>query len=337
MADFSCNCGKCLHYKLFFNKCINDLLLTDPTKDLAAILRTKGKRVDGTCEWLLKREEYTSWLRRDGPQLLRLTGAPGIGKMMILSFLVWELERREWQSPSVIAAYYFCDYKREGHNTAMAILKGLICQLLAKRPALYNHIETDYLQRRNRLFCDVDELWTILLKILNGLVSKICFLIDALDEYDRSLQQAFFTLLREFLQLDGNQNMKVKFIITYRPERDIQEFDIGGHLRISSEEVKADFSKYIQVRVDDLFSKKNYPTQLKELIEETLCKKAGRTFLWVSLVLKSLKEVTITSQVEDELQTLLTDLNRVYNSILSQIDARYVQVTKSVLCLVAMA
>src|SRR5579862_3949385 len=142
--------------------------------------------------------------------------------------------------------------------------------------------------------------------------------------------------ITKLMRGDTETPVKAKFLTTCRLERDIQEFDIGGHLRISSEEVNADLSKFIQVRVDDLSKKKKYPTGLKELIEETLQKKAGGTFLWVSLVLKSLEAVA-TSQVECGLQTLPSDLNRVYDSILSQIDARNVEPAKSVLRLVAMA
>jgi hypothetical protein len=68
-----------------YDKCMRALFLTNPLDDLAAIRRSKGKRVDGTCEWLLRLEKYTTWLNGDGPQILRLTGAPGIGKTIISS------------------------------------------------------------------------------------------------------------------------------------------------------------------------------------------------------------------------------------------------------------
>jgi hypothetical protein len=68
-------------------ECLQSLFLTNPPDDLAAIRRSKGNRVEGTCEWLLVQKEYTAWLVEDNTQLLRLVGAPGIGNTMISSFL----------------------------------------------------------------------------------------------------------------------------------------------------------------------------------------------------------------------------------------------------------
>jgi len=71
-----------------------DLYSTNPQDDLAALRGRLGKRVDGTCEWILDRPEYRSWLSNPDIQLLRLVGEPGIGKSMISSFLVEELEKK---------------------------------------------------------------------------------------------------------------------------------------------------------------------------------------------------------------------------------------------------
>jgi hypothetical protein len=92
-------------------ECLQSLFLTNPPDDLAAIRRSKGERVDDTCEWLLVQTEYIAWLVGNNTQLLRLVGAPGIGKTMISSFLVGELEERAKKSPKMTFSYYFCDNK----------------------------------------------------------------------------------------------------------------------------------------------------------------------------------------------------------------------------------
>jgi len=107
---------------------MESLFLTDPLDDLAVIQRAKGKPVEGTCKWLLVREEYTAWLVGDNPQLLQLIGDPGIGKTMISSFLVRELEQKVQQTSAATLAYYFCE--NQVRNTATAILRGLLLQLL---------------------------------------------------------------------------------------------------------------------------------------------------------------------------------------------------------------
>lgn len=115
-------------------KCLQFLFLSNPQDDLAAIRSAKGDRVEGTCEWILIQERYTSWLNEDSPQLLWLSGGPGIGKTMISSFLVQELAHLAERSSQMKLTYYFCDDKDEGRRTATIILRGLLLQLLRQRP-----------------------------------------------------------------------------------------------------------------------------------------------------------------------------------------------------------
>jgi len=105
------------------------LYLTNPPYDLAEI-RQFRKRAEGTCEWILVQEEYIAWVVQDTSQLLQLVGNPGIGKTVISTFLVETLEERICKTINSTFAYYFCDNKDEKRNTATAILRGLILQLL---------------------------------------------------------------------------------------------------------------------------------------------------------------------------------------------------------------
>jgi len=138
--------------------CLQSLFLTNPLDDLAAIRRSKGKRVEGTCEWLLVHEEYTAWLVEDSSRVLQLVGAPGIGKTMISTYLVEELEKRAQFTSGMIFAYYFCDNKDDKRNTAIAIIRGLLLQLLRQRPLLFKHIQEDYDQMGYIVFDNFDAL-----------------------------------------------------------------------------------------------------------------------------------------------------------------------------------
>jgi len=215
--------------------------LTDPADDLIAIQRKKGKRVDGTSEWLLKREEYRAWRDGHNLQLLLLIGDPGIGKTMISSFLVEELK-----TFAMTLAYYFCDNKEEKRNTATSILRGLLLQLLKQRRILFKHIKADYKLQEKSLFENLDALWRILLNMLKDPnAGKIYVLVDALDECERSSRQAFLALLGEL-----GDRMDVKFLITCRPDLKIERalHDVGTCLRIDSAKINSDLSKFIDVK-----------------------------------------------------------------------------------------
>ncbi len=124
---------------------------------------------------------YIASLVRKGPSLFRLVGDPGIGKTMISSFLMDELERTIQKTLNMTLEYYFKDKKRK---TAKAIVRGLLLQLLRQRPGLSIHLQTEYNQMKDQVFTNFNTLWRIILNIVkDARAGEIYFLIDALDEW----------------------------------------------------------------------------------------------------------------------------------------------------------
>jgi hypothetical protein len=116
-----------------------DLYSTDPQDDLAAQRGRLGKRVDGTCEWILDRPEYRSWLSNPDIQLLRLVGEPGIGKSMISSFLVEELEKKCKETKNVIFAYTF-DNRDEDPEQLRHLYEHFSCSYCDKDLTYFNSL-----------------------------------------------------------------------------------------------------------------------------------------------------------------------------------------------------
>ena len=324
--------------------CLQSLFLSNPQDDLAR--SAKEGRVDGTCEWILTQDLYTSWLIEDSPQLLWLSGGPGIGKTMISSFLVKELAQLAAErSSQMTLAYYFCDDKDERRRTATAILRGLILQLLRQRPVLFKHIQPDFDISRDRLFTDFYALRRIFDNIVKDPeAGEVYCLIDALDECEKESRQLF---LVNFIKLFSSQQSKktvIKFIVTSRGENDIKESLVTAdpaiqNLQIDSGRVNDDLSKFINVKVDELSKKKGYQPKQKDMIKHALTEKAGGTFLYISLVVQDLAKTKIFSQVRKKLQELPSDLNKVYDRILRQIDAECeeIETAKLILRWVAVA
>ena len=324
--------------------CLQSLFLSNPQDDVAAIRSAKGDRVGGTCEWILAQDRYTSLLVEDSPQLLWLSGGPGIGKTVISSFLVEELVKLAERSPRMTLAYYFCDDKDERRKTSMAILRGLLLQLLRQRPILFKHIQPDFDVSRDSLFTDFHALWRIFLSIVKDHeAGEIYCLIDALDECEEKSRRLFLTNLRKlFHSAQQNEKTFVKFIVTSRRNSDIEESLAAvssaiRNLQIDSGRVNADLSKYIDVKVNELWTQKKYPRDQKQVVKDVLTGKAEGTFLYVSLVLDDLRKAKIFSQVNQKLRKLPSNLDEVYDRILRQIDPDCVEVAGFVLRWVAIA
>lgn len=306
------------------------MLLTDPLNDLASLRRSKGDVVEGTCEWLLVHAAYSAWLTWNGPPVLRLVGDPGIGKTMISSFLVDELERKAQVTANITFAYYFCDNKDEKRRTATAIIRGLLLQLFRQRAKLISHLQLVFDQMGDQVFTDFDALWRILLFILkDAQAGEIYFLIDALDECElRSRNSFIFCLEKLSKELEGSGAHKIKILITYRPISEIEEalnFD-NGTLRIDSAKVNADLSKFIDAKVGELANgKPSWPLELLHDISKTLQKRVGGTFLWAALVLHDISTVKMASKVRNKLKELPVSLRDVYDGIPSSIGKDYIQ------------
>ena len=262
---------------------------------------------------------------------------------MISSFLVEELADLAEHSSQMTLAYYFCDDKDEKRRTATAILRGLLLQLLRQRPSLFKHIQSQFDMSRDDLFSNFHALWRIFVSIVQDPeAGEVWCLIDALDECDRGSRQLFLTNLTKLFCSRQSKRTFVKFVVASRLENDIEESlstvsSAIQKIQIDSGKVNEDLSKFIDLKVDELSSRKGYRSDTKNLIKHALTEKAGGTFLYVSLVLDDLKTTKTTLQVRQRLQTLPQDLNNVYDRILGNIDAECVEVAKLILGWVAVA
>ena len=324
-------------------ECLKTLFLSNPLDDLAAIHNGKGQRTAGTCEWILTQDRYTSWLVGESPQLLWLSGAPGIGKTMISSFLVEELTRSAEQSSQMMLAYYFCDDKDEKRRTVTSILRGLLVQLLRQRPSLFKHIQSDFDMSGGSISTNFHALWRILTCILKDPeAGEVYCLIDALDECETESRQLLLVELPKLFCLEQSKQRIFKFIITSRRESDIVESLSASspairNIEVDSGKVNSDLSKFIDDKVNELAIRKGYEPKQKDIIRRTLTEKAGGTFLYVSLVLYDLQKAKIFRKAQQKLRELPSDLNEAYDRILGQIGADYEEIAKSVLCWVAVA
>jgi len=82
------------------------------------------RRHENTCTWVLDDWRYRTWAEKDGHAILWISGDPGCGKSVLLSFLTKEIIRGK----RLHMAYFFCDDKHERLRTAHAILVNLLMQ-----------------------------------------------------------------------------------------------------------------------------------------------------------------------------------------------------------------
>ncbi|KAH0527963.1 hypothetical protein TsFJ059_002879 [Trichoderma semiorbis] len=279
--------------------CRNALFLADPIVDRETLKSTKGRRTAGTCEWIRGNKTYQSWLDGD-VQCLWITGGPGKGKTMLSIFLTEELERRNQENKSTeLLLFYFCT-PDEKHSSAIAILRGLIYQLIRQRPNLINHVLSDFesTEKIQETLKSPNALWMILEKLLRApeLGTVFCVL-DGLDECEEDSSSLLVEKFYEYFSKSSKPSgMQFKLAIV---SRKIDGLDVFPQVKLdpdNNEYVKSDIQNFIAGSVKRLERIRGFD-DIRESVEITLLDRAQGTFLWVGFVMEELSRKRTCTQI----------------------------------------
>ena len=304
---------------------LDALLLTRPDVDRSSLIALKGRRVEGTCDWIVRHPHYRRWLEGDEAPLLRISGGPGKGKTMLAIFLTEELQPIVDSTGNVLL-YYFCTNRDKRRNSTITILRGVLYQWLSLQPNLAAHLHNyfDGSEKTKYTISSFESLWELFLIFLNQMgPCKIVCVLDGLDECEEeSLKQLLDTLDNHFLESDKRPKALLKVILLSRPQPESIETKLHRFPRIALEdsnaEVGQDVEKYIFAKVAELASEQNLSEDKLLQIRQTMMKSADGTFLWVGFVADELKGRS-WRKINDILHGVPKSLGGIYRRLLLQI------------------
>jgi ankyrin repeat protein len=287
------------------------------------LVSKKGRRVTGTCEWITHHPSYQSWLH-DGEQLLWISGGPGKGKTMMSIFLTEELERLAFASTVIQAVFYFCSIQDEKRNTALAILRSLIHQIITQTPNLAKHA-TAYFQRddqQRQTLTSFETLWMILRDIVadKSLPTTFCVL-DGLDESDEQALELLVPRLVDLLSADQSPNTASKFRLAI-VSRDIRSLRDCVQVKLDpdhDEDVAHDIESFVASMTEDLPAPEGSEIAFRAHIQKTLLDRAKGTFLWVGFAMHELRKKRTSTEILSALEGLPSGLENIYGTMLLQI------------------
>jgi hypothetical protein len=296
-----------------------------------------AKPEKGTLQWLvmdqdpkiqsngedLQKEDFITWRDSSESCPLLVTAAPGQGKSVLSNFVVDHLKDflgklRKLHSHKVI--YYFCNIKNEEiSRTASSILRALIVQLCEDQ-RLFRNLPNrfqDKGQRESFHSAPFDDLWrTFDDLVTTDIYACIYCIIDGLDVYQTQMADLLSNLKR-LMTRDHPAGTLLKLFCTSRPTKEVRQIEIlpTKILRASSQ----DLIRFVNAHLERL--KDEYDDTIKEVIRKQVNLRTGRTFLWISIILRRLEEMDLPSaaSVEFEIKNRPIELENLYTGLMAEI------------------
>ncbi|KAK8134965.1 ankyrin repeat protein [Apiospora sp. TS-2023a] len=254
-------------------------------KDLVA------RRLEGTCQWLLKHEKYLEWEKQSSGPIL-ISADPGCGKSVLAKFLVDE--QLPSAAPGATICYFF--FKDQVQNTLEQALCAIIHQILTKRHSLMRNIKDHRSATRS-----ISSLWSVLSSLVHDPeAGQVICVFDALDECRNDDRRRLAGLVRELFRISFPKGTAFKLVMTSRPYETITSSFGNLHgdfptIRIPGESELAVISNEINLVIKHrvrIFSKEcNLKDTLAAHMEQRLLEIPHRTYLWIYLIFDYLEGV----------------------------------------------
>ncbi|TRX92231.1 hypothetical protein FHL15_006846 [Xylaria flabelliformis] len=305
---------------------LNALLLTRPEVDRKSLIALKGRRVDGTCEWLIQHPSYQEWLTDANLPLLWISGGPGKGKTMLAIYITEVLQPIVDANDDVLL-YYFCSNRDKNRNTALTILRGIMHQWVDRHPHMAQHIKNSFegTETTKYTVSSFVSLWRVFLTLIRqSPSSQVVCVLDGLDECEKeSLRQLLDAVGNYLSSPRDSSSPRLKLIFLSRPQPAVLESRLGQyqHIRLdnSDTEVSQDVERYIFAKVAALASEQDLSEKMVAHVQQTLLAGANGTFLWVGFVANELQGRS-RDQINEILRRVPKGLGGIYQRLLQQID-----------------
>ena len=306
-----------------FDKCTKALWVTDPDIDRDYVVNTKGSPVTGTCDWLWRDETFSEWLNGSSSRTLWIAGGPGKGKTMI-SVHITGLLKELCYARNQVFAYFFCDHRDTNRNSACAILRTLIHQIIERKRGLHSKI-FPYFQEDRRAKATIqsrEALWRIVTELLHEQeLGGLVYWIDGLDECDDDTAR---WMAQKLSNLHTNSSGKdVRDVRILVASRNIASMNFSSRIDLDTIQdpgYDESITRFIDARVADMANQVPGCTPaLQTQVKENLQSRSGNSFLWIGCVMGELSVKETPTEIESSLAEFPTGLRPLYNRLLRQV------------------
>lgn len=279
----------------------------------AVYLREFQRRSQPCGQWLLCHEDFQSWLQSCQPRAIWIAGSPGCGKTVLSTSIIETIRQQVANLPEHVPAMFYCDKGEENYTSLVTILGSFIAQILAQQINFRDCIFAAYhrAQKYGRSKISIADQPMAILKDLICCLKKVYIVVDGLDELRDS------SAIAESLKRLTEETTNVQLIWLSR-DLPVLGIQLNSLLKIvlTPAVMSGDIDNYISAQLQD------FPFEdltIRDRIFEKLSSNANGMFLWVHLMLRTLRTATSPQEINELLCDLPIGINVIYSSILDKL------------------
>ncbi|CAG8909864.1 unnamed protein product [Penicillium egyptiacum] len=291
-----------------------------PINHVSPWTQAMKQRVPTTAEWFQKELVFDKW--KDDPKsaILWGLGTIGMGKTVLMSNVVAQLQLHAARKSNEVVSYYFCRVDNEASLSARNILGSLARQILDTQIEQSAYETLLSLQETTQGLSTTDIVQFLLFHLRAGEGTKYYIVLDGLDECDGNQVQ---TVAQAMVELCSNY-IGFKVICAGRPglEKLFKSTAPQYRIMVNEEKVKSDMDNYIAETLYKCLEDEVLTLGDQEIVTEiydTLRDKADGMFLWASLCIEELCAQNCDHDILEALKHLPRSLTELYDRKLRRV------------------
>ncbi|KAI1275372.1 hypothetical protein F5Y07DRAFT_174872 [Xylaria sp. FL0933] len=270
---------------------------------------SRRRWIPGTCEWLLREEEFISWLEPSSlkPTVLWYTAPPASGKTILSAFIISHLRSKDSS-----CQFFLFNYSDNSKRMVVSCIKSLAFQLSTSLPEFRRLLASS---SKESLGLDSSDPFLIWKNVIEGIMSKLNFskpiywVIDALDECDSP--KVFLECLRSF-----SEKLPVRILVLSRNTDSIstnfnrlaRSMSVLRIEKLTTEYNQGDIERLVRMELDRMRGS----TQFREQLLQDIMKRSEGNFLWVQLVLEEVMACHTEGKIRQVLDDIPSDMTLMF-------------------------
>ncbi|RYP59586.1 hypothetical protein DL769_008467 [Monosporascus sp. CRB-8-3] len=278
------------------------------------------KRLDSTCDWILRRPSFLRWLSPDFPagtaKLLWINGPAGFGKTILCARIIEHLS----STLVMPVAHFFFSSDFESREDLFVAIRSWISQVMLRDPGAFDLVRERWEAQQERVAtrASVVQLFRELVRAVPGCT----FVVDGLDEcvtMGENRMGAGSESVENFLETikQAVADTTTRIMVVSRDEPEIRHTlmvdtsEECAEYKISPEDVRADTASYSRSIVNRKLPNKS--EAIKSDISGRMADRCEGQFLWLRMQGDYLRRGMNRKQLQDAIAKTPAGLEHIYN------------------------